>query len=130
MSLRILVVDDSDYMRQMLVMMLKKLSVQDIVQAGSGAEALQILLKSEMDLVLLDCVMPKEDGFQVLKAIRANPNIAKLPVILVTGHADGEIVAKARTPETRADGIIAKPLSLATLEAKIRSVLTAHGKLR
>ncbi len=130
MTIRTLVVDDSDYMRQMLVMMLKKITIQEIFQASSGAEALQILHTQPIELVLLDCVMPKEDGFHVLKAIRANPNTAKLPVILVTGHADGEIIAKAKHPDTRADGIIAKPLSLATLEAKIRSVMTAHSRSR
>jgi two-component system chemotaxis response regulator CheY len=130
MSLKILVVDDAEYMRQMLVMMLKKMSVQDIAQAASGEEALEILMKGGIDLVLLDCIMPKEDGFQVLKVIRANPDLAKLPVILVTGHADGDIVARARIPETRADGIIAKPLSLVTLEGKIRSVLTARSRSR
>ncbi len=130
MTIRTLVVDDSDYMRQMLVMMLKKLGIHDIAQASSGAEALQILQTQPIELVLLDCVMPKEDGFQVLKAIRADPTLTTLPVILVTGHADGDIVTKARNPSTRADGIIAKPLSLATLETKIRSVLTARSRSR
>ena len=128
MHVRTLVVDDSEYMRRMLVMMLRKISIDDIVQASSGEEALKILAAGQIDLVLLDCVMPKDDGFQVLKAIRANPKIANLPVSLLTGHADEGIVAKARAPDTRADGIIAKPLSLATLQAKVGSVLANCGR--
>ena len=130
MTVKTLIVDDSDYMRQMLVMMLKKITIHDILQASSGAEALSILQTQSVELVLLDCVMPKEDGFHVLKSIRSNPNTANLPVILVTGHADGDIIAKAKQSEFRADGIIAKPLSLATLEAKIRSILTAKSKIK
>lgn len=130
MSITVLVVDDAEYMRQMLIMMLKKIGIHDIVQTNSGAQALQILANGRINLMLLDCVMPEMDGFQVLKALRANPTTAKLPVILVTGHADEHIIAKARTPETRADGIIAKPLSLATLEQKVVSVLNAHGLSR
>jgi len=130
MSITVLVVDDADYMRQMLIMMLKKIGIHDIVQTNNGAQALQILANGRINLMLLDCVMPDMDGFQVLKALRANPTTAKLPVILVTGHADEHIIAKVRAPETRADGIIAKPLSLATLEQKVVSVLTAHGLSR
>jgi two-component system chemotaxis response regulator CheY len=130
MTIRVLVVYDAEYMRQMLIMMLRKLNIDDIVQAGSGKDALDILEVGRVDLVLLDCVMPKESGFDVLKAIRANPKLAAIPVILVTGHADADIVAKARHPETRADGIIAKPLSLATLEGKIGTVPAARARPR
>ena len=130
MTVKTLIVDDSDYMRQMLVMMLKKITIHDILQASSGAEALNILQTQSIELVLLDCVMQKEDGFYVLKSIRSNPNISNIPVILVTGHADEDIIARAKQIEFRADGIIAKPLSLSTLEAKIRSVLTAKSRIK
>ena len=130
MDIRVLVVDDAEYMRQMVIMMLKKIHIHDILQAGSGADALNILESGVIDLVLLDCVMPKEDGFHVLKAIRANSKIAKTPVILVTGYADKDLVAKAQQPDIRADWIIAKPLSLATLEGKIVTVMSHHKKTR
>ena len=115
-------------MRQMLIMMLKKLHIDDIVQASNGEDALKILEGGLIKLVLLDCVMPKMDGLEVLKAIRENPKIARTPVILVTGHADEHIIAKARSPELHADGIIAKPLSLATLDLKVATVLAAASK--
>ena len=99
MSVRTLIVDDAEYMRQMLIMMLKKLHIDDIVQASNGEDALKILEGGLIKLVLLDCVMPKMDGLEVLKAIRENPKIARTPVILVTGHADEHIIAKARSPE-------------------------------
>ena len=130
MGVRTLIVDDAEYMRQMLIMMLKKAHIDDIVQASNGEDALKILEGGQIKLVLLDCVMPKMDGLEVLKAIRANPKIAKTPVILVTGHADEHIITKARSAEYRADGIIAKPLSLATLELEVATVLAAASKVR
>lgn len=128
MGVRTLIVDDAEYMRQMLIMMLKKVHIDDIVQASNGEDALKILEGGMINLVLLDCIMPKMDGLEVLKAIRANPKIAKTPVILVTGHADEHIISKARGPEYLADGIIAKPLSLATLEVKVATVMSHHTK--
>ena len=127
--IRILLAEDDDAMRSYLARALENAGY-DVAAVDRGTAALPLLQAEDFDLLLSDIVMPDMDGFQVLKALRANPTTAKLPVILVTGHADEHIIAKVRAPETRADGIIAKPLSLATLEQKVVSVLTAHGLSR
>ena len=118
-STRTLIVDDSDYMRQMLVMMLKKLGITDIVQARDGVEAMTVLHAGGIGLMLLDCVMPKISGLDVLKSIRADPVLASLPVILVTANADDETFKAAQAPDVRADAIVVKPLSIATLKSTL-----------
>ena len=120
---RTLVVDDSESMRQMLIMMLKKLGITDIVQARDGDEAIAMVKAGGIGLMLLDCVMPKVGGLEVLKAIRADSVASALPVVLVTANADMETVKAATSKELKADSVIVKPLSFATFKAKIESVL-------
>ncbi len=120
---RTLVVDDSDSMRQMLVMMLKKLGVTDIVQARDGDEAIAVMKAGGIEMVLLDCVMPKVGGLVVLKTVRADPALAALPVVLVTANADSQSVSAAISSEPKADAIIVKPLSFATFKVKVEEVL-------
>ena len=110
---RILVVDDSMFMRQVLAGILAKTSgasgddYYEILEAETGSEALRVIEEEEIDLVLLDIVMPggPEEGIRVLEAIASgHPDI---PVIMLTAVGQETVVARCR--ELGASDYIAKP---------------------
>lgn len=82
-NLKILIVEDDQFLRDLFVMKLKKEGAK-VIEAEDGEEALN-KVKSEMpDLVLLDIVLPKLDGFEALKRIKSDETISKIPVIFLT----------------------------------------------
>lgn len=92
--MRALIVDDSRAMRVMLGRMMTELGFA-VSEAANGAEALGALASARPDLVLLDWNMPELNGFETLQAIRANPALADLPVIMVTTETEMPRVAQA-----------------------------------
>jgi putative two-component system response regulator len=101
----ILVVDDTAINIDLLSGLLRPL--YKVKAAKSGEQALKILAKGGIDLVLLDIIMPGLDGYQTLEQIRANPEIATTPVIFVSGNEEGD---SSRAGEQGAQGFIAKPV--------------------
>jgi adenylate cyclase len=91
-----------------------------VVEAESGEDALEILTEGQTDLVLLDLLMPGLDGHETCKRIRANPDTAYLPVVMVTASGPAE---KVRAIDTGADDFISKPLDQAELLGRVRSLL-------
>jgi adenylate cyclase len=87
--------------------------------AGSGAEALDVLAEADVDLVLLDIVMPDMDGYQVCRAIRADERLAFLPVVMITASDKQERLAAL---EAGADDFVAKPFDKAELLARVASL--------
>lgn len=87
--------------------------------AYSGKDALKILNKKHIDAVLLDLMMPGMSGFDVLEAIRANENTAKIPVIIVS--ADSEEADTDKSLEMGANYFFEKPLKLNEIVEKVKS---------
>jgi two-component system OmpR family response regulator len=112
------IVDDEIKIRQMVQSFLQNEGF-DTVEAGDGNEADQLLENHEVDLLLLDIMMPNKDGFQTLQAIRMNHK--KIPVIMLT--AKSEEIDKLLGLEMGADDYITKPFSMRELAARIRAVL-------
>ncbi len=93
----------------------------DVTVAADGERGLAVLRKERFDVVLLDLMLPGADGFEVCRRIRATPELAAIPVIMLT--ARGDDVDKIVGLELGADDYLAKPFNPRELLARIRAVL-------
>jgi class 3 adenylate cyclase len=91
-----------------------------VVEATSGRAALERMASAPIDLVLLDILMPEMDGYEVCRALRADPATRYLPVVMITASGEQEKVAAI---EAGADDFIAKPFDQAELLARVGSLL-------
>src|SRR3954469_2127151 len=104
---RVLVVDDQPPNVRLLEAILAPRGY-DVRTASSGEEALAALDHDDMDLVLLDIVMPGLDGYEVCRRLRERPGTPYLPVVMVTGGGDEE---KVKALEAGADDFLTKPVN-------------------
>ncbi len=118
---QVLVVDDNENNRFMLVQHLHRLGFRRIVEADDGAAALQRIGESRPDLVLLDVIMPDMDGVQVLESLRREGRMGDMPVIMVSAHDTLEIVV--RCIELGAEDYLTKPIQTPMLRARVMSIL-------
>lgn len=117
---KILVVDDDPTMVKLINVNLK-LNNYSVVEATSGEEALDVIEKEPLDLVVLDIMMPGVDGWEVLRRIRSNAETQEMPVILVTAKTqDSDVI---RGWELGADEYVIKPFNPLLLVEVIKMVL-------
>ena len=116
----ILVVDDDESSREMLARRLRRLGYT-VSAVSNGLHALNLALRQEFDLVMLDLVMPEIDGFQVLGRLQADPALKHLPVIVLSGLDDENGIA--RCIEMGATDYLAKPFNPVFLRARISACL-------
>jgi CheY-like chemotaxis protein len=117
---RILVVDDEPLNVELLKAILEP-NHYDVITAASGIEALSVLAKQKIDLVLLDVMMPVIDGFEVTRKIRSMERLRNLPVILVTAlHETSEKIAGI---EAGCDEFVTKPFDKQEVLARIKTLL-------
>lgn len=122
---RILVVDDEEHILELLEYNLEQEGYQAL-KADTGEKALDILKKEEVDLVILDWMLPGMNGIDVLKKIRSSENHSQLPVILLT--AKGDEISKVLGLEIGADDYLTKPFGVHELFARIKAVLRRSNK--
>ncbi|MHB8836665.1 MAG: diguanylate cyclase [Candidatus Methylomirabilia bacterium] len=119
---RILVVDDSNAVRAALREALVDLpAVGEILEAADGVDALALLSRNAVDLILSDITMPRLDGFKFLSAVRNNPKFRDTMVIMLSSH--GESVDKVRGLTLGANDYITKPFERAELMARVTVML-------
>ncbi len=116
----ILTIDDEEHILDLLCYHLERAGYQ-MLRAQSGEEGLEILSSQQVDFVLLDVLLPGIDGFEVLKTIRTTPNLAHLPIIMLS--AKGEEIDKVLGLEMGADDYMSKPFGMHELQARIKAVL-------
>lgn len=117
---RILVVDDEIYIVHILEFSLT-MEGYTVLTASDGEEALRVIEQERPDLVVLDIMMPKLDGYEVCKRLREDEQFRDLPVILLS--AKGRPVDRDAGLEAGADDYITKPFSPRRLLEKIRELL-------
>ena len=93
----------------------------EVVTAGDGEQALAVAHEAEPDLILLDIMMPKVDGIEVCRRLKARPNPSFVPIILVTAMTDAKDIVAGL--EAGADEYLTKPVDHAALAARVRSML-------
>ena len=111
MAKKILIIDDSSTMRKIVMRSLRQagLEIGDVLEAGDGQEALQVLDENSVDLILSDINMPNMDGLEFLRQKKTNPAIQDIPVVMITTEAVDEIVQEVK--ELGAMGNIKKPFT-------------------
>ncbi|MET8077488.1 SpoIIE family protein phosphatase [Streptomyces sp. NPDC005303] len=112
---RLLVVDDNADMRAYLTQLLQP--DYDVLLAADGRAALEMALAQPVELVLSDVMMPRMDGFELVRALRADPRTARLPIVLLTARAGEEESVQGR--HAGADDYLAKPFSARQLLARV-----------
>ena len=120
-SMKFLVVDDFSTMRRIIRNLLKEAGYENVDEAENGAIALRKLQGGDFEFVVSDINMPEMNGFELLEAIRADPSIGKLPVLMVTAEARKEDIVRAA--QSGASGYIVKPFTKATLEEKLAKII-------
>ena len=119
-NIRILIVDDFSTMRRIVKNLLNDLGLTNTAEADDGSTALVELRKAPFDLVVTDWNMPGMPGIDLLKAIRADSTLSKIPVLMVTAEAKREQIIEAA--QAGVNGYIIKPFTAATLEDKLAKI--------
>ena len=117
---KFLVVDDFSTMRRIVRNLLKELGYSNVDEAEDGAMALSKLKNENFDFVISDWNMPNMDGLEMLKNIRADSAIGKMPVLMVTAEAKKENIIAAA--QAGANGYVVKPFTAATLDEKLSKI--------
>jgi two-component system chemotaxis response regulator CheY len=120
-ELKFLIVDDFSTMRRIVRNLLKEIGYVNADEAEDGTAALAKLRSQPFDFVLSDINMPKMNGFELLKEIRADGALKALPVLLITAEAKKEDIVTAA--QAGASGYIVKPFTKATLEEKVAKIV-------
>ena len=119
-KMKILIVDDMSTMRRIIKNALRQLGFQNLEEAEDGQAAFSKLKQWPVDLVITDWNMPNMDGLGLLKAVRSEPTLRMLPVLMVTAQASQKCVLEAI--QAGATNYIVKPFTADTLKKKIDKI--------
>jgi putative two-component system response regulator len=117
---RLLVVEDGPRDAKLLEAMLSPLNC-DVIKAADGEAALRAVARSDVDLILLDLMMPRMDGLEACRRLKNNDATRKIPVIMITALDDTE--SKVRAIDAGADDFITKPPNKAELMARVKALI-------
>lgn len=124
---KFLIVDDFSTMRRIVRNLLKELGYTNVDEAEDGSMALAKLRAETFEFVISDWNMPVMDGLTMLQTIRADPALAKLPVLMVTAEAKKENIIAAA--QAGASGYVVKPFTAATLDEKLAKIFEKLEKI-
>lgn len=119
-DMKILVVDDFSTMRRIIKNLLRDLGFTNTTEADDGTTALPMLQKGDFDFLVTDWNMPGMQGIDLLKAIREDPDLSSLPVLMVTAESKREQIIEAA--QAGVNGYIVKPFTAQTLKEKIEKI--------
>jgi two-component system, chemotaxis family, chemotaxis protein CheY len=124
-NIKILVVDDFATMRKVLKNLLKQAGYENIVEAEDGVTAFRTLKSQKIDFVISDWNMPNMTGIELLKAIRADSDLATMPFLMVTAEALQDNVIAA--VKAGVNNYIVKPFTAEVLNEKITKIMEKIG---
>lgn len=126
MALKFLIVDDSQTMRRIVANSLKNLGYDDFVEAGDGKEALlKLSTDDNLNFVITDWNMPVLSGLELIKAIRSDEKMGKIPVLMVTTRGVKDDIIEAL--KAKVNNYVVKPFTPAILREKIDAILASNG---
>ncbi len=120
-ALRALIVEDFRTMRKVMVRILDDLNIT-CLEAGNGIEALEVLERETVDVVLSDLVMPEMDGFELCEEVRRRPNLRHIPFIVTSTHRDAQYVIRAL--RVGADDYVCKPFTAQLVERVVERAIS------
>ncbi|MCK4742478.1 MAG: chemotaxis response regulator CheY [Sulfuriflexus sp.] len=123
--MKILIVDDFSTMRRIIKNLLRDLGFSNTQEADDGQTALPMLQSGNFDFLVTDWNMPGMTGIDLLKAVRADENLATLPVLLVTAEQKREQIVEAA--QAGVNGYIVKPFTAEVLKEKIGKIFERVG---
>ncbi len=120
-NLRILVIEDSPTMRQLISFALKRIPHTEIIEASDGVDGLKKLSSRKVDMILTDINMPIMDGLKLVTLVRSNEDYKDIPIIIIT--TEGAREDRDRALALGADAYITKPVQSANLLSKVKELL-------
>ena len=124
-AMKFLIVDDFSTMRRIVKNLLQELGYNEITEADDGNTALPLLKQGGFDFLITDWNMPGMAGLDLLKAVRADDKLAKLPVLMLTAEAKREQIIEAA--QAGVSGYVIKPFTAVTLKEKIDKILASRA---
>ena len=126
MSLKFLIVDDSQTMRRIVANSLKNLGYEDYVEASDGKDALvKLSADDSLNFVITDWNMPVLSGLELIKAIRSDEKMGKIPVLMVTTRGVKDDIVEAL--KAKVNNYVVKPFTPAILREKIDQIIASSG---
>lgn len=124
-NMKILIVDDFSTMRRIIKNLLRDLGFTNTAEADDGSTALPMLKGGDFDFLVTDWNMPGMTGIDLLKAVRADPKLKSMPVLMVTAEAKREQIIEAA--QAGVNGYVVKPFTAAALKEKIEKIFDRVG---
>jgi two-component system chemotaxis response regulator CheY len=120
-ALKVLVVDDSPTMRQLILFALKRIGDFQLVEASDGLDGLKKLAADKFDLILTDLNMPVMDGLKFIAMVRNDPHYRMVPIVIIT--TEGAVDDRDRALALGADACITKPIQNTQILDTVRGLL-------
>lgn len=117
----IITVDDSSTMRRIIKNTLQKLGFSSILEAGNGIEALEVMAKNKVDMIVTDWNMPEMDGLTFVKTVRQKDQYKDTPILMITTEAAKEDILTAL--RSGVNNYVVKPFTPDTLQEKVFKLL-------
>ena len=124
--MKFLVVDDFSTMRRIIKNLLHDLGYPNVTEADDGKTALPMLQAGSFDFLISDWNMPGMSGLDLIKAVRSDAKLAKMPVLMLTAEAKREQIIEAA--QAGVNGYVIKPFTAETLKEKLDKILGATAK--
>ena len=120
LNMKVLIVDDFATMRRIVRNVLKQIGFTNMIEADNGKAALKVLKKENIDLILCDWNMPEMPGIELLKAIRSDDELKKIPFVMVTAEAQKDNIIEA--VKAGVSSYIVKPFTAETVTEKLNAI--------